>query len=581
MILQALVQHYEDLAARGEIAQPGWGPVKVSYALCLSAEGEIEQVISLKTEQQKGKKAIVRPQEMQVPAQVKRSSGVRANFLCDNSSYILGSSGKGKPERDFNCFQACGALHYELLKDVKHAAAAALLLFFENWEPEKAKTCSVLQANSDDIFGGANFVFRHGGMYLHEIPEIRDAWQRHYDGVGTGAQKVCLVTGKMAPAAQLHPLIKGIRGAQTSGASLVSYNAPSFCSYDKEQGMNAPTSEYAAFAYGAALNHLIADSRHVHYIGDTALLCWAKGGQLEYQDIFGDLLCEDETYSEQDYQVMAKDIAAGRPFVFQENTVDPNCPFYVLGIAPNAARLSVRFFLQSTFGEMLQNILEHQERLNIVRPSFDNHETISLWRLLNETVNQRAKDKSASPLLAGELLRAILSNSYYPALLLQGITLRIRAEREVTRGRAAIIKAYYLKNKHPDVTEEVLTVSLNPNSTNVPYNLGRLFSVLEDIQSKASPGINTTVRDRYFNSASATPAQVFPVLINLAQKHMKKLSTGQRIHYEKQMEEIMEKLDTAFPSRMTLPQQGAFQLGYYHQTQARYAGKKTEGTENE
>ena len=176
--------------------------------------------------------------------------------------------------------------------------------------------------------------------------------------------------------------------------------------------------------------------------------------------------------------------------------------------------------------------------------------------------------------MAGEVLRAILNDTRYPATLLNGVVLRIRAEHTVTRGRAAIIKSYYLKNVHPDVPKEVLTVSLNPESTNTPYNLGRLFAVLEAIQSAANPGINTTIKDKFFNSASATPALVFPSLLNLAQKHLKKLDTGLRTFYEKQLTALLTKLGEAYPTRLNLPQQGSFQLGYYHQLQARYEKKE-------
>ena len=202
---------------------------------------------------------------------------------------------------------------------------------------------------------------------------------------------------------------------------------------------------------------------------------------------------------------------------------------------------------------------------------------------MSETVNQNARDKSPAPELAGEVLRAVLNNTPYPATLLNGITLRIRAEREVTRGRAAILKAYYQKlaettgREHPDVPKEVLQVSLNPDAANVPYTLGRLFSVLEAIQEAANPGINATIKDKYFNSAAATPAVIFPILINLAQKHLKKLwssNAGLVIFYEKQITELCSRLGESYPARMSLPQQGAFQLGYYHQTQARYQKKE-------
>ena len=194
--------------------------------------------------------------------------------------------------------------------------------------------------------------------------------------------------------------------------------------------------------------------------------------------------------------------------------------------------------------------------------------------MLDETVNQNSRDKSPTPGMAGETLCAILSDTPYPATLLNGVSLRIRAEREITRGRAAILKAYYLKNPHPDIPKEVLTVSLNPDSTNIPYTLGRLFCVLEAIQSSANPGINATIKDKYFNSASAIPSRVFPMLINLAQKHLRKLEKGWSISYSKQLTDLTAKLGETFPDRLSLPQQGAFQLGYYHQTQARYTKKE-------
>ena len=359
------------------------------------------------------------------------------------------------------------------------------------------------------------------------------------------------------------------------GNTLVGFNAPAFCSYGREQSLNAPTSKYAAFAYTSALNHLLAERDYVGRIGDTTILFWASGGQRAYQSFcVASLFGAPTAYSASDLQKMTLDLCQGKPVLFEEAQLDPGTTFYILGLSPNAARLSVRFFLKNTFGGFVRNVQAHQERLEIVRPSFDKFETIPLWKLLDETVNQNSRDKSPAPGMAGETLRAILSDIPYPATLLYGVSLRIRAEREVTRGRAAILKAYYLKSPHPDIPKEVLTVSLNPDSTNVPYNLGRLFSVLEAIQSSANPGINATIKDKYFNSASATPSRVFPLLINLAQKHLRKLDKGLSISYSKQLTGLADKLGEVFPDRLSLPQQGAFQLGYYHQTQARYTKKE-------
>lgn len=575
MILQALTDYYRTLERQGQLSAPGWSPVKVSFALCIDQDGTLERVISLQTEQMKGKKTVLAPQSIILPAPVKRSSGIAANFLCDNSSYILGVDNKGKPQRSAECFAACKALHEDILKDVNSPAADTILAFFRTWNPKQAAVHPALTEYWEDIMAGANLIFRFDGTFIHTDPAVRQAWNTYYQTADDGPEMVCLVTGEKGPVELVHPSIKNVQGAQSSGAALVSFNAPAFCSYGKEQNLNAPTSKYAAFAYTAALNHLLTDRDHVYRMGDATVVCWAKGGGDAYQNLFGCVFFGQQTsYTLTDIQGTLKNLCAGQTVEFEAERLDPNMEFYVLGLSPNAARLSVRFFLRNTFGAFLQNVQAHQERLEIVKPSFDKFDTIPLWKLLDETVNHNSRDKTSAPNLAGEVLRAVLNNTRYPMILLNGVTLRIRAEREVARGRAAILKAYYLQNPHPDVPKEVLTVSLNPDSTNQAYNLGRLFSILEAIQSAANPNITATIKDKYFNSASATPSHVFPVLVNLAQKHLKKLDGGLRTHYNKQLTALMAHLGECYPTRMNLPQQGAFQLGYYHQTQARYEKKE-------
>lgn len=575
MILQALVEHYEDLAAQGKLARPGWSDANISYALYINDAGELEQVVSLKNEVERGKKKVLAPRTMSLPAPVKRSSGVASNFLWDNSSYILGADEKGKPQRSLECFAVCKTLHHQILDGVDSPPAQAVLAFFDHWDPEQAREHPALEDKLQDILVGANLVFRYDGDYPQEDPKIRTAWENYYNTSEDNPEMVCLVTGKKGTVEAVHPSVKGLAGAQSSGAALVSFNGGAFCSYGREQSFNAPTSKYAAFAYTSALNHLLADREYVGRIGDTTVLFWASGGQRAYQSFsMASLFGAPSTYSVSDLQKMVLDLCQGKPVLFEETQLDPNTTFYILGLSPNAARLSVRFFLKNSFGEFVRNIQAHQERLEIVRPVFDKFEVLPLWKLLDETVNQKSRDKSPVPGMAGETLRAILNDTPYPATLLNGVSLRVRAEREITRGRAAILKAYYLKNPHPDIPKEVLTVSLNPDSANIPYTLGRLFSVLEAIQSSANPGINTTIKDKYFNSASATPSRVFPTLINLAQKHLRKLDKGFDISYSKQLTDLTAKLGETFPDRLSLPQQGAFQLGYYHQTQARYTKKE-------
>ena len=578
MILQALTRYYEDLLRRGEIAAPGWSPAKISFALCLDKDGQVTQVIPTMEEVAMGKKTVLRPQEKELPVGEDRSSNVAANFLWDNSGYILGIDQKGNPKRSEKYFLAAKELHHAVLDGVNSPVASAILSFFDIWQPEKAAEHPALANSIEAITSGGNLLFRIDGIYPQKDNAICAAWQQYWEKPGEDTMRMqCLATGlSNQEIARTHPKVKGSSkdGFQTMGNTLVSFNNDSESSYGHEQSYNAPVGKYAAFAYTAALNHLLADRDNVQVIGDTTIVCWAEGAEPVYQDLFMSFMSDKmpSTISDNDLRAALRDLAKGLPC--NDLGVDPNRTFYILGLAPNAARLSVRFFLRDSFGKLMRNVNEHYERLEIVKPAYAKPGVLSLWALLRETVNLNSKDKSPSPAMAGATARAVFSGGLYPASLLKAVMLRIRAERNITWGRAAIIKAYYLKNPHKDCPEEVLTVSLNEASTNIPYTLGRLFSVYEAAQQAANPGINTTIKDKYFNSAATMPASIFPVLNNLYQKHLRKLETGQRVYFDKQVSALKGVLSESYPTRMTLAQQGAFDLGYYHQTQKRYTKKE-------
>ena len=571
MILQALTRLFEDLTQQGKLSRPGWSPTKISYALCLDETGELTYVVPMLREEQMGKKTQLRPTPMELPSPVTRTVGILPNFLWDNSSYLLGTDEKGKPERSRSCFQACGELHHKLLDNVDSPTAKAILSYFDTWQPKKAQQHPALADCWQELMKGGNLIFRVNGSFAQDDPTIRWAWNDYYGNV-QGEKQQCLVTGKPDVAESVHPAVKGVAGAQSSGAAIVSFNAPAFCSYGKEQSLNAPVGKYAAFAYTAALNYLLSDKPNVHRIGDTSVVCWAEGAEPQYDvfaglSLFGDDL--PDTMSEEDLRAALNNLSQGLPC--DELKLDPNRPFYILGLAPNAARLSVRFFYHNTFGTLMRNIHEHHARMEIVG---NRYAVTPLWAMLRETVNLNTTDKTPSPVLAGAVARSIFMGTAYPAALLEAVMLRIRAEREITSGRAAILKAYYLKNPTEQCPKEVLTVSLNENSTNIPYTLGRLFAVYEEVQEAANPGINATIKDKYFNSAAATPAVIFPILDNLCQKHLRKLETGFRIYRDKQIGKLKDVLGESYPIRMSLPEQGSFNLGYYHQKQFRYTKKE-------
>ncbi len=571
MILQALTSLFEALTRSGKLSKPGWGPAKISYALCLEESGKLESVVPQMVEVQSGKKTVLRPQIMQLPAPVVRASNIRANFLWDNSSYLLGVDGKGKPERSKNCFQACARLHHRLLDGINTPTAMGILHFLDTWEPEKSQENPALKESWEELMKGGNLVFRVAGIYPWEDSEICAAWDRYYSAE-EGETVQCMVTGEQVVPEAVHPAIKGVAGAQSSGAALVSFNAPAFCSYGKEQSLNAPMGKYVAFAYTAALNYLLSDRENVQRIGDTTVVCWAEEADPQYNllanfAIFG--MDTQAPITREELVAAVGRLAQGLPC--PELGVQARQNFYILGLAPNSARLSVRFFYRSTFGELMAHVRAHHERMEIAG---NREPMMPLWKLLRETVNLNSKDKSPSPVMAGAVARAIFAGTAYPASLLEATMLRIRSERNITPGRAAILKAYYLKNTHPQCPKEVLTVSLNENSTNIPYTLGRLFAIYEWVQEKANPGINATIKDKYFNSAAATPAIIFPVLDNLAQKHLRKLKGKQCPNFDKMIGEIKNILGETYPVRQTLPEQGSFNLGYYHQKQNRYTKKE-------
>ena len=572
MILQALVKYYENLAEQGKVSRLGWCHAKVSYEINLSSEGDVIGITSRKIEDMRGKKAVWVPANLVVPEMVTRSSGVAANFLCDNSKYMLGIDAEGTNLRVMDCSQATKEKHGQILQSAQGKTARAILAYFEKWDPEKAAEHPVIRENWEELTEGGNLIFSVEGQEAQNDPEIRDCWDNYRaqnDGEDNG---ICLVTGKRDEISRIHKAIKGVPGAQSSGAALVSFNAPSFESYGKEQSYNAPVGKYAEFAYTTALNYLLSQRDYTFSMGDSMIVYWAESGREQYQRCFSNMFRPTK-----DNQKKLKDIfdslKEDTKIYLEDAEMDPKQNFYILALAPNAARLSVRFFYVNSFGNILQNIAEHYERLKIVKPVWAEQDYLGIRDMLNETVNQKSKDKTPAPNMAALVLQAILSGGRYPVSLYTDTLIRIRAEsgdKKISWGRAAIIKAYLIKNY--DCMKGEKFMGLNKDCNDAAYVLGRLFSILETIQKEANPTITTTIRDRYFNSACATPAVIFPVLIKLKNSHVKKLERdkgGAKVYYEKELTEIMGKLDD-FPKRLSLEQQGQFDLGYYHQQQEKY-----------
>lgn len=308
--------------------------------------------------------------------------------------------------------------------------------------------------------------------------------------------------------------------------------------------------------------------------GDTTVVFWAEDGEEAYQEVFGWSL-EPPKDNQEEIKNIFKNLRLQKAINIEGIELNKNQRFYILGLAPNAARLSVRFYYEDSFGNLLENMQKHYQRMELVKPSWEEREYLGTGAMLYETVNQKSKDKKTVPNLPGALLRAILSDSRYPENLYSSTLIRIRAEQgKITWGRAAIIKAYLIKNHQLEKGEKF--VGLNEETNDTAYVLGRLFAVLEAVQEEANPGVNATIRDRYFNSACATPGAVFPILMKLKNSHIRKIERqkiGKKVYLENLLTQLMGKIED-FPKRLTLEEQGHFILGYYHQVQKRYEKKE-------
>lgn len=575
MILQALVKEYEKLVEKKLVPEIGWCQANVSYAIELNEDGTIKEIHSLKINETMGKKQVWKPVKKSVPEMVTRSSGVLANFLCDNAKYFLGIDNNGTNDRMLECFQAAKEKHIALLKDIDEPIARAICNFFLSWDPKIARENYYVDEKWDELNDGGNIIFCIGTDEAQDNIKIKEVWNNNIKRAGEDKKGICLVTGEKTEIARIHRGIKGVPGAQSSGAALVSFNAPAFESYGKEQSYNAPVGKYAEFAYTTALNYLLGNRDRTFQVGDSMIVFWAENGNEAYQDTFS-FVMNPHTDNEEQIQKVFDALKKSRYIDINDIKIDLEQNFYILCLAPNAARLSVRFFYQNTFGDILSNVDEHYKRMEIIKPSWEEQKYLSIHGMLRETVNQKSKDKTPAPNMAAMVLQSILSGSRYPESLYINTLIRIRSENgNVTWGKAAIIKAFLIKNYKWKEGENYMSLEENCNDTS--YILGRLFSVLESIQKDANPTISSTIRDRYFNSACMTPASVFPILLRLKNSHIKKLERERgartRIYYENLVGNLMDNLN-GFPHRLTLEEQGKFMFGYYHQTQKKYEKKE-------
>lgn len=590
MILSALARYYQRLLDRkvDGISPYGYSPEKISYEILLATDGRVMQVNDIRDTS--GKKPV--PRILEVPQPEKRTVGIKPNFLWDKTSYVLGVSANSKrADQEHEAFKA---LHEQALAGTEDDGLKAFLNFLRDWTPDKMTAPTFPQEMLD-----TNVVFRLDGeqSYIHDREAARTIRTRLL-GTEAAASGICLVLGEPLPIARLHPAIKGVNGAQTSGASIVSFNQEAFTSYGKTQGDNAPVSESAAFAYTTVLNYLLHRGEHNRQrlqIGDTSVVFWAESENNQQAEaaelLLADMLDppQDDSNEADKLRRVLDGVAKGRPLTDIDPGLDTNTRMYVLGLAPNASRLSIRFWLVDSLGTLASRISKHEQDLRIEPRRWKTEPAAR--RLVLATVPNRegAMPKADDALnnLVGEMMRAILSGGLYPRSLLANTIMRMRADGNLSDLRVAICKGVLAREWRKGIrtSNEEIPVSLDKQSTQPSYLLGRLFAVLERIQRSAlGQQVNATVRDRYYGAASATPASIFPVLLRNTQNHISKVrkdSPGLAHALEQDIREIIDGLPAQFPRSLRIEDQGRFAIGYYHQAQAQYARRgSNDATEN-
>jgi CRISPR-associated protein Csd1 len=581
MILQALNDYYERKCAhldpRERLPDFGFEQKEIPFLLELQPDGTPLQLVDTRTANDK-KKLIAR--SYRVPQGIKKTSGIAANLLWDTVEYALGIDTKGKPERVVEQHAAFRQRLHLLPADVQQdIGISAVNRFLDQVTTGQLETFSAwpqaLESNALISFrlqGDAELVCQRPAL-------VRAA------KLATASEDspiaMCLVTGRQAPIERLHASIKGVWGAQTSGANVVSFNARAFESYGKteRQGENAPVSQAAAFAYTTALNHLLRrDSRQRVQVGDASTVFWADK-PTDFEEFIPGLFSDNPDAGADAARALHQAMHTG-----QWGGADGGTVMHVLGLAPNAARVSIRFYHHKPLKELGRDIQQHFDDLEMTRGPND-AQYPSLFRLLAAVAVQNKAD-NIPPNLGGAIVDAVFSGpeAPYPALWLNAAVGRCRAEQNVNYLRAAAIKAclnrQIRRRRNDPLTrsstqqEKDFQPMLDPSNTHTSYRLGRLFAVLERAQEIANPGINATIRDRYYGAASSTPVAVFTTLLRLEKAHLKKMPSGQANWIESLIGEVLEPV-ADFPKHLSLLEQGRFALGYYQQRQFFFTKKTT------
>lgn len=586
-MLRSLCEYYDLLRSRpgSDLPQDGYSVVNnVGWNLVLHADGSISAILPHVKDVVVGKKTKTVGLDETFPFR-KSIPGIAAETIDHREKYLFGLEWDKEAQalvagkKAVEAFEKCREVNLAFLDGLSDPLVAAYCAFLRRWQPER-ETQNAFLMTLGKAYQGAKFVITLYGAEtqpLNSLPSVCERWERSLEPSPENEKDAvigqCAVSGKTGPLARLHDSISGIKGGLATGVSLVCFNNSAFESYGREQSYNSSISVESMKKYTKALKYLVSSPKHKQIIDDMTILFWANtaGAEDPYLNVFSfAVFPSQEGLSDEDLQSVFERFAAGK--MSDLTDIDVSTQFYVLGIKPNSSRLSVKIFERNSFGKMMRNVMKHCRDM-----SFSPEDRqLSLWEI-DWALQSPLTNEAVDPALQAKLLLAVIKGTPYPQSMLTTAVRRCKTDHDdakkkfyaVSSTRARIIKACLIRK---NIISEGEYNMLQENSTDTAYNLGRLFAVLEKVQTEALGDINATIKDKYFSSACATPYLVFPRLLKLAQPHLAKLDDGNRIYKDKLMQEILSKID-GFPKTCDTQRQGMFILGYYQQKQKFYEKK--------
>ena len=588
MLIKGLCDYYDILREKGEVLPDGYSIVPVKYKVSLPEQGEIDEIVSCQEEAQvPGKKPKLVPKDMVMPKRTEKP-GIDANIIEHRPLYIFGlnfSNDGFTTEDNTNkakkSHQDFVTKNLAFIEGIDSPVVNAYRKFIENWRPEEEIENRYL-LDLGKNYSNSGFAFFLSGepdKMLHEDSQLREQWEKYYEEKGDGEEEQyvaqCAVTGENAPIARIHGKIKGVYGGLATGSVLIGFNNSSENSYGNEQSYNSNISKEVMRKYTEALNYLLKGRDHKITIDDITVIFWAMSKDSGYEDnVMAMLMGQPEGQDGIKTEEMIKDLLSrGSQLGITErevedkfNDIDENVDFYIAGLKPNSSRLSIKFILRKRYGDILMNIARFQGEIQVKEPL----KVVPLYWIKGEMVSPKSSNEKVNPDLMTKLFEAVMYNNRFPVALLETLIRRVKTDKYINDTRAGLIKAYLNRNE-----KEEIKLALDYENRNQAYLCGRLFAVLEWLQKRALGDLNTTIKDKYFASAAAKPATVFPKLLTLAQAHIKKLD-GERnkVYYNKLIGQIINEINDEFPITLSLVDQGKFIIGYYQQNQDFFVKKE-------